>query len=185
MGLLDNPPTRPRTYVEGVPIDPNDLNETFDKAIDLDLKKAPQPDSKTIVAQPQKATNWSFVGDIAANPAGLEAGWVSSGIGDLDICLSDYMYEGQTLDSVRLWVSGDGLADITATVYYHDFFAGTVTQVATNTINNPGAAPATSFDLSALDVVAGQLTGRIWLRVSANAANARLHMLILGFPPLF
>lgn len=30
MGLFDHPPTRPRTYVEGTPVDPNDMNEIFD-----------------------------------------------------------------------------------------------------------------------------------------------------------
>lgn len=35
MGLLDNPPTRPRTYVEGEPVDPNDMNEIFDACIAL------------------------------------------------------------------------------------------------------------------------------------------------------
>jgi len=33
MGLLENPPTRPRTYVEGEPVDPNDFNEIFDRII--------------------------------------------------------------------------------------------------------------------------------------------------------
>lgn len=33
--LFDNPPTRPRTYVEGVDLDPNDLNQIFDRIISL------------------------------------------------------------------------------------------------------------------------------------------------------
>ena len=35
MSLLDDPPTRERTYVEGMPVDPNDLNAIQDKLIEL------------------------------------------------------------------------------------------------------------------------------------------------------
>lgn len=34
-GLLDRPPTRPRTYNDATPLDPNDMNEIFDANIAL------------------------------------------------------------------------------------------------------------------------------------------------------
>lgn len=45
MGLLDTPPTRPRTYVDGTPVDPNDMNETFDSIIALKQNSGSGEDS--------------------------------------------------------------------------------------------------------------------------------------------
>jgi hypothetical protein len=186
------PYRRPRTYAPGVQLKSADLNDNFDalKALHAlftaqtqSIWTAPaiDPDSKTVFPTDIliKSTNWSVTGDISANPAGLGVALESSGAGDADFCLSDLMFDGQVLSGLRLWLTGDSAVDVTATVYKHDFDGGTVTSGGTDTESNVPAS-ITFLDIPSIDAVANQ-TNRIYVRVNANAAAAKLLAIILTF----
>jgi hypothetical protein len=144
-------------------------------------RTALNPDGIIIFPRPHRATNWAVAAvDISNNPGGLAAALASSGAGDADFCLTDYMRKGQTLKTVRLWVNGDDAVDIVGTVYKHDFSGGgAVTSIGTATATNAGVG-VEFLDINVTDTLFANELTRIWLRVNANAANASLLAIILG-----
>lgn len=93
MGLLENPPTRPRTYGEGEPVDPNDMNEIFDRIIDNVARLDALGDARWRWFGPEK--NIDFGGTVNYSAFGAEAAADGSGLDNQIKGLSpgDVIYE--------------------------------------------------------------------------------------------
>jgi hypothetical protein len=134
---------------------------------------------KVIFPRPNIVTAWAAAGDISATPLPyIES---SAPTATADICLSDYMNQGQTLNAVRIWAMGDDAVDLTATVYHHDSDAGTSTPAGTITENNLSSASMEFIDVPGVSVKLDSELDRIWLRLVASTANAKVFIVILGF----
>lgn len=147
MGLLDNPPTRPRTYVEGTPVDPNDMNEIFDAEIDNRGSKW-----HWLVPQGRQAleTNltWDYInGTTTANPG--------PGFGTL-ITISPPV--GSRITTIGARVLGTGAGGAVVVTLYRNNGDGTArTVIATLNIPAPAAAWAEYTQaLAAAEIVADQ-----------------------------
>jgi hypothetical protein len=177
--LDDRPATREETFTPASPVSSNTLNAIQDEIIRLALMDV---DTKTIFPRPNLSTNWAAAGDPTTAVAG-SIHLASSGAGDAYFCLSDYMHDGQVLDDVRVWIEGDGAVDMTGTVYVQDFDGGTVDVTGPIAAKNVAAGGLTDLDITGITLAAAQATGRIWLKVNANATGARVYAIILIFVP--
>jgi hypothetical protein len=137
---------------------------------------------KNVLPVPTKATNWAYQGDLSATPY---VSYKSSGAGDLDINLSNWMEFGRTLKNVHVGLVGDNAVDVVGTVYTHQYGGGTSTAAATDTATNVNSA-GDSLEINGIDTLLTHDTGAldtnaIWLRINANAANAEVLSIILEF----
>lgn len=137
-------------------------------------------DAETIsfFPRPHVSTNWTAA---ANTSSAFDMYLESSGAATAYICLSDYMWDGSELESVSLWVSGDGAVDITAEVLWQDWDLPTVGSESATATNPPGPAltllsvPITSNGGS---FPSDQLN-RLWLKLTANAAAAKVYSVII------
>lgn len=100
MGLFDRPPTRPRTYVEGTPVDPNDMNEVFDSII-------ADQGSKTLTVSPFGATMLA-----GTTPDDTEADAGRLVADDLSCIVGLELVAPCVVSEVRIYVKDDAAAGL-------------------------------------------------------------------------
>jgi hypothetical protein len=166
MGLLDTPPTRPRTYVEGTEVDPADMNELFDATIGA-------RDVKPLALSWFNGTSL-VLGNFDGSGAPFAAGYiVSTNGGDTAALIVEHVEPGDKLNGLKVWLYGDGAADLTLEIWKQGPTDAARTLHETITYDDTPAAwtPQTWNLAAALEVLEGMV---ITFIATASAAGLRI-----------
>lgn len=163
------PDSRNRTYTDGDPIIPADLNDLQDAVLEGWHAEIPLTLS---------AWGWQFSAGYTRN---APEGYITSTGGAAVATMPIPVRNGQRLKEIRFERYGDGAADIAITVYKTDMVnVGSATSIETGAVTNPPAAWATTTLDVDPDVVFAPGEG-LTVELVANAANIRLGSLVAVF----
>ncbi len=167
MGILDNPPTRPRTYVEGTEVDPNDMNDIFDALIAL-------RDSKARPLTWFNGTSYTL-GSFDGAGAEFAAGYiVSTNAADTAVVVIDNINPGEKITGFKFWTYGNGAADLTVELWKVGALDAARALVATVNIDDSPAAwtlMTWALGVDELEVAEGDV---LTLIITASAAGVRM-----------
>jgi hypothetical protein len=152
------PISRNTTYGPGSPVKSSDLNDIQDAIVGA--KYGDLPWTTSAIKGADYGAAWTY--DNAT------ARFKSTGAGSRLVTLD--LNVGDHLTGLEFQVSGDGVADVTAFVFFINA-AGALTNIGTLAVANPGALAVQSIAVTETELTAN---GSFLVEFAANAANIQI-----------